>query len=118
MKASISIRNFCLIFGRAYTSNTRTNTRATNKHKHHSKSFTMAPMTATQNRLKSEDLSIAPGKGGFMSFPGITAESSRKLSELLQKNRDEYHGFFAIGNRSGMCFIIVYPDLLYNTDVS
>ncbi|RPB09211.1 hypothetical protein P167DRAFT_527561 [Morchella conica CCBAS932] len=29
-----------------------------------------------------------------MSFPGITAESSRKLSELMQKNQDEHHGFF------------------------
>lgn len=89
MKASISIRSFRLTFGRAYTSNTRT----TNKH-NHSKSFTMAPMTAVQNRLKSADLSIAPGKGGLMSFPGITAESSRKLSELMQKNQDEHHGFF------------------------
>jgi hypothetical protein len=96
MDVSISIRNFRLTFGRAYTSNTRTNTKTTNKHKHHSKSLTMAPITAIQNKIKS-------------------AESSRKLSELLQRNQDDYHGFF---NDKGVYCINVYPDLLYNTDVS
>jgi hypothetical protein len=50
-----------------------------------------------------------------MSFPGITAESSRKLSELLQRNQDDYHGFF---NDKGVYCINVYPDPLHNTDVS
>ncbi|KAI5839496.1 hypothetical protein DFP73DRAFT_598482 [Morchella snyderi] len=52
-------------------------------------------MTTIQNKLKSADLSVVPGKGGLMSFPGITAESSRKLSELLQRNQEDHHGFFS-----------------------
>lgn len=72
-------------------------------------------MTTIQNKLKSADLSVAPGKGGLMSFPGITAESSRKLSELLQKNQEDYHGFFS---DLGVYPISVYLNLLHNTDTS
>lgn len=50
---------------------------------------------AMATQISGQQMVLNPEKAGLMSFPGITAESTRTASELLQKNDNDYHGFFS-----------------------
>lgn len=40
-----------------------------------------------------DNIVLQAGKAGLVSFPGITVESARIASEILQRNSSEYDGF-------------------------
>lgn len=65
------------------------------------------PRTMTTN-IADAKIVLTPEKPGLMSFPGVTVESARTASELLQRNNAENHAFF---NPRGMHIYTSYAGI-------